>query len=245
MNIMGVRLVKASTLLPSRQAVSGEPSFPFGLARSGVQEVAEASFGDHAAVTGFALAAAEKAGASGVLWITGYRQSQEHGRLVERWAKGTFASSVEAVLHLETRKREHILWAAEEAIKSRAVSLVMVETEAPDFTASRRLSLASEASGVPAILLLPARTEGSTAAQARWRVASGASLPNPFDGQAPGVPVWNVTLERCRTAPSQVGRHFTLRADDEPLSLHPSQGLAPDKVAPRAGEAFVLHRIAG
>lgn len=242
---MDVRLVKASTLLPSREAVAGEPPFPFGLARSGVQEVAEASFGDHAATTGFALAAAEDAQAAGILWITGYRQAQEHGRLLERWAKASLAPSLEAVLHVEARKTEHLLWAAEEAIKSRAVSLVIVETEPPDFTASRRLSLASAISGVPAILLLPARTEGSTAAQARWRVASGPSLPNPFDPEAPGMPVWNVTLERCRTAPSQVGRHFTLKADHEPLSLDPSDGLAADKVAPHAGKALAPRRIAG
>ncbi|MEM7741858.1 MAG: hypothetical protein AAF225_13785, partial [Pseudomonadota bacterium] len=196
MNFMGVRLVKASTLLPSRQALSGEPSFPFGLARSGVQEVAEASFGDHAAATGFALAAAEQAGATGILWITGYRQAQEHGRLWERWAKTSFAPSVQAVLHVEARKTEHLLWTAEEAIKSRALSLVILESEAPSFTASRRLSLASESTGVPAILLLPARTQGSSAAQARWRVASALSLPNPFDPEAPGTPVWNVALER-------------------------------------------------
>ncbi|MEO1656523.1 MAG: hypothetical protein AAFR65_02270 [Pseudomonadota bacterium] len=245
MNAMGVRLVKASALLPSQQAAAEEPSFPFGLARSGVQEVAEASFGDHAAVTGFAMAAAEDAKAAGILWITGHRQAHEHGRLSERWARTSLASSVEAILHVEARKTEHLLWAAEEAIKSRAVSLVIVESEAPDFTASRRLSLASETSGVPAILLLPARTQGSTAAQARWRVASAPSLPNPFDPEAPGIPVWDVTLERCRTAPSQVGRHFTLKADDEPLSLDPSPGLAPDKVAPGAGQALPLRRIAG
>ena len=181
------------------------------------------------------MAAAQKAEASSILWVAGHRQRREHGVLAEHWAKARSASvggnSWDVMLHVHAQKPEEVFWAAEQAAQSNAVSLIVAETAAPDFTMSRRLSLISTRIGLPIVLLAPHQTEGATAAQARWRVAAHASLPNPYDPQAPGEPLWQVTLERCRCAPSQVGQTYFIRADHEPLSLHQTERMASNPVA--------------
>ncbi|OYW84204.1 MAG: hypothetical protein B7Z22_11130 [Hyphomonas sp. 32-62-5] len=74
-------------------------------------------------------------------------------------------------LGLVTRHAGDALWAVEEAVVSGAVSHVIAEVDAADFTATRRLTLASERHGVPVTLLLPHTCEGATAALTRWRAA--------------------------------------------------------------------------
>jgi protein ImuA len=94
---------------------------------------------------------------------------------------------------------EHeILWAMEEGLRSRALAAVVGEVEALSTTASRRLQLAAETSGVTGFVLH--RCGGMAAASAavtRWRIAA---LPSaPIAGE-PGIgqPRWRVELLRCR-----------------------------------------------
>lgn len=130
------------------------------------------------------------------------------------------------------------LWAMEEALRCSALSVVLGELEGLDLTASRRLQLAAESSGVTGFLLdlstgLGAgasggrnrraegrRAEGLSAAVTRWRLDAAPSLdgeedaaPRPVGGP-PGLgkPRWSVALERCRG-----GRpgHWTLAWDGE------------------------------
>ncbi|MFS2011265.1 ImuA family protein [Azospirillum sp. CT11-132] len=123
------------------------------------------------------------------------------------------------------------LWAMEEALRSSALSAVLGELEGLDLTASRRLQLAAESSGVTGFLLdLSAglgasggrnrRAEGLSAAVTRWRLDAAPSLDGEEDaaprpaGGPPGLgkPRWSVALERCRG-----GRpgHWTLSWDGE------------------------------
>jgi protein ImuA len=111
------------------------------------------------------------------------------------------------------------LWAMEEALRCSALSAVLGELEGLDLTASRRLQLAAESSGVTGFLLdvgtgLGAgasggrnrRTEGLSAAVTRWRLDAAPSLDGKEDaiprpaGGPPGLgkPRWSVVLERCR-----------------------------------------------
>ncbi|MBF4328339.1 hypothetical protein EAY16_24000, partial [Vibrio anguillarum] len=64
-------------------------------------------------------------------------------------------------LSLTARTLPDALWAVEEAVVSGAVSLVVAEIEAADFTATRRLTLASGRHGVPVVLLMPPTCEGA------------------------------------------------------------------------------------
>ena len=64
-----------------------------------------------------------------------------------------------------------VLQAAEEALRSGAVPLVVAElAEAPDLTASRRLQLAAGTGGGRGLCLIPGERLRTNAAETRWRV---------------------------------------------------------------------------
>jgi protein ImuA len=93
----------------------------------------------------------------------------------------------------------------EEGLRAPGLAAVLGEVGALDATASRRLQLAAEASGVTALALRRWRTGAAaarhralpTAAATRWRVA--ATPGRPENGE-PGVgrTRWQLDLLRCR-----------------------------------------------
>lgn len=208
------------------------PAFPFGLGEADLHEVCEAAYGDHAAAAGFVLACARpRKGA--VLWVCERMLARERGRLFEAGI-GAFCASPPSLIHVGAATTPETLWVVEEAARSGAVSLVVAEARDADFTATRRLRLASLNAGTPVILLMPHAREGASAAAARWRVAPRASRANAFDARAPGALRWRATLERSRRAPQFSGKTFDIEIDDETLSLNLAPGLAADPVAPPA-----------
>jgi protein ImuA len=100
-----------------------------------------------------------------------------------------------------------VLLAMEEALHHAGLAAVVGEVRRLGLTASRRLQLAAEGSGVPAFALRrsrnasdPALTEPNAAAT-RWRVAAMPSPP--VLDHAPDVPglaraLWRLDLLRCR-----------------------------------------------
>jgi len=207
-------------------------SFPFGLGVSGLHEVVEAAYGDRGAITGFVLAATRQARRGAWLWINQARATSDLGRVPEAALRQMHGMPPQR-LSAEVRTLGDALWTVEEAVISGAVSLVIAEVEAADFTATRRLTLASGRHGVPVILLMPPSCEGATAAATRWRISPRPSSPNRFDPQAPGHPRWRAVLERCRTAPNATGASFDLEWNDETLSLSVVSGMAAGQAAPR------------
>ena len=139
-----------------------DQAFPLGLGREGVHEICEGQHGDMAAMTGFALAAAQPP-AGAVIWVRQYGLTREHGHLLHAGLKAV-TKPVTGVLSVDTRKATDALWATEEAICSGAAGLVIAEVAGLDFTASRRLTLSASRHGVPVILLLPWRRDGTSAA---------------------------------------------------------------------------------
>lgn len=112
----------------------------------------------------------------------------------------------ERVIYLQTGRQ--VLAAMEDGLRARSLAGVVGETTARvTLTASRRLQLAAETSGVPAFLLRRSRSfddprlSEPNAATTRWRVAP---LPSPTPApHAPAVPglaraVWRLDLIRCR-----------------------------------------------
>lgn len=79
------------------------------------------------------------------------------------------------LLMVTARRDDDLFWAMEEGLRTSGIAAVVGETRAADLTASRRLSLAAEKSGVPGVLLRsqPAPTQSTCAT--RWRVASAPS----------------------------------------------------------------------
>jgi protein ImuA len=109
------------------------------------------------------------------------------------------------LIHIETRDARDALWAMEEGVRCAALSAVIGEIwgdpKPLDFTATRRLAVASERSGTPCWLVRLGGTPNLSGARMRWRIASAPSLLNPLDGRASGSPAWDADLFRARGMP--------------------------------------------
>lgn len=71
-----------------------------------------------------------------------------------------------------------LLWAVEEALKARPVSLVIAAPEKPiSLTAGRRLQIAAEAGDTTGLMLIQ-EGRGSNAAETPWKCDP---LPSPLD----------------------------------------------------------------
>lgn len=108
------------------------------------------------------------------------------------------------LIHVEARDARDALWAMEEGLRCSALSAVIGELwgdpASLDFTATRRLAVAAERRQVPCWLVRLGGTANLSGARMRWRVASGPSLPHPFDPKAPGAASWDAELFRARGA---------------------------------------------
>jgi protein ImuA len=109
------------------------------------------------------------------------------------------------LIHVEARDARDALWAMEEGVRCAALSAVIGEIwgdpTALDFTATRRLAVASERSGTPCWLVRLGGTANLSGARMRWRIGSAPSLLNEFDARAPGTPAWDADLFRARRQP--------------------------------------------
>ncbi|MFP5329806.1 MAG: ImuA family protein [Alphaproteobacteria bacterium] len=134
-----------------------------------------------------------------VLWVQERMAILESGRVYPPGLGGM------EFIHVEARDARSALWAMEEGVRCAALSAVIGELwgdpAALDFTATRRLAVASERSGVPCWLVRLNGTANLSGARMRWRIASAPSLAHPFDPRAPGAPGWDAELFRARGSP--------------------------------------------
>ena len=109
------------------------------------------------------------------------------------------------IIHVTARDARSALWSMEEGLRCGALGAVIGELwgdpKSLDFTATRRLAVAAERSGVPAWLVRLGGSANLSGARMRWRVASRPSLDHPFDPRAPGAPAWDAELFRARGLP--------------------------------------------
>lgn len=143
---------------------------------------------------GFLLAQVDRS--KPILWVQERMAMLESGRI---YPPGLGRAEI---LHVEARDARTALWAMEEGVRCSALSAVIGELwgdpAALDFTATRRLAVASERSGVPCWLVRLGGNTNLSGARMRWRIASAPSLINPLDARAPGLPAWDAELFRSR-----------------------------------------------
>lgn len=93
-----------------------------------------------------------------------------------------------------------LLRVAAEVVRCPDVAVAVIELwrmpRALDLTASRRLAVAAEGSGVTALMLRADAAPAPSAAHSRWSVAAAAAAP--LEAQAPGHPTLAVNLLRQR-----------------------------------------------
>jgi len=163
-----------------------------------------------AAVTAFVLACLPRSKLP-VLWVQDRASRLENGRVYGPALRGV------KLLRVDVSHARDVLWAMEEGAACAGLSAVVGEVHgAPpvlDFTATKRLALRAETSGVPVWLIRSGAVEGLSAARERWRISSLPSDAHPHNTAAPGAPVWEAELFRARgRAPgtwtvSRVGSH--------------------------------------
>jgi protein ImuA len=205
------RLERAGGISPwgrhkDRVATIGAPDLeahlPWGgLPRGALHEVAgEGTDREQAAAAaGFAALWLAKLQVQGpVLWIL--RAASRSA--IDLYAHGLrqLALDPDRLILVAARRDDEALWSMEEGLKTKALGAVLGEVGKLDLTASRRLQLAAEASGITAFVLrrwrlmeLAEREAAQPiAAVTRWRIAS---LPVP---SSEGDLHWRVSLARCR-----------------------------------------------
>jgi protein ImuA len=102
------------------------------------------------------------------------------------------------IIFINTRKPKELLWLVEEALKCEGLAAVIGEVTEITFTASRRLQLAVEQSGVTGFLIRNnSRNINTNACTARWKISSDPSI---ITGDIPGIgfPAWNIELLKIR-----------------------------------------------
>jgi len=177
-----------------------------GLARGALHELVAHSHNDMGAVTDFCVAVLvrllktqARSREQPVLWCL-QNQAMDAGGL---YPPGLSRLGLDParVLAVRAKHDTDVLRVMEEALRCRALGAVVGEVRTVDLTASRRLQLAAETSGVTALLLRPASDmPGPSAATTRWRLAAGPSNPRGWAAELgePGAVCWQATLFRCR-----------------------------------------------
>ncbi|MBR1122179.1 DNA repair protein [Bradyrhizobium lablabi] len=138
------------------------------------------------------------------------------------------------VVTVRAADAESALRAAADALVCDAVGTVVLEvwgeTRQLDLVASRKLTLAAQASGVTALLLRVAAQPAPSTAETRWIVRAAHSPPAVAPWSAWGAPVFDAHLIRNRHGP--VGRWIMEWKCDECLFREPSAYPQPVAATP-------------
>ena len=149
------------------------------------------------------------------------------------------------VIYVEAGDGRTVLLVMEEGLRIRGLAGVVGETDRLDLTASRRLHLAAERSGVVAFAVRRWRSRaaadkaGHSAAVTRWRITAAASVPlrTPGIGRAR----WTLDLLRCRNG---IPSTWTVEACDAEGRLAASRIPRPADLADRPAAAGARGRLA-
>lgn len=137
-----------------------------------------------------------------VLWV----QTREAVRRTGRPYRAGLPEDLQRrVIHVLAEQAADALFALEEGLRCRDFAFVLGEIagnpKALDFTASRRLTLASAQHGVPLFLVRLDAARDLSSARMRWQATSVPSPAPCWNRQAPGSPRWHGELFRARMHP--------------------------------------------
>lgn len=212
--------------------------FGGGLGQGRLHEVIASVGEDAGAAAGFGVMLAYRAGADRpLLWLRSDAAERRGGRLYAAGLGELGIDPAGVTLGL-VADDDALLSAANDAARCAGLGALVVEAwgdpRALDLTATRRLLLAAEASGVTVLLLRMAASEAPSVADTRWRVASAPSLPLDDGGRgAPGHPAFEIELLRRRAGPA--GRTWRVEWNrDRRAFQQPEPATLPGAVFPVA-----------
>ena len=196
-----------------------------GLARGRLHDVWPATEVDGASAAGFALMLGLRAGGHGgnIVWIA---QENGGGRLPPLYPPGLadLGADPARLLFVAAPDAKALLRAAADVVRSPAAGTAVIAPSgsAREFTltATRRLTLFAERSGVTAILLRTYDPEAPSAATTRWSIASAPS--SALEADAPGHPAFAADLIRQRGGAPSPG--WRLEWDRDAAAFAPISG---------------------
>jgi protein ImuA len=217
-----------------------------GLALGAMHEVFADAGRQSAAATGFVAGLAGRAAARRPLvWVRQDFTETESGALSMN-GLAELGLDPRLVVSVRAADVDTALRTAADALACDAVGVVVLEVwgEARqlDLVASRKLTLAAQASGVTGLVLRLAAEPQPSTAETRWIVRAAHSPPAPSGSSAWGAPVLDAQLVRNRHGP--VGRWIMEWKCDECLFEKPAAYPQPVAAAPahRPHQAAVLPR---
>lgn len=134
-----------------------------------------------------------------IMWLRDDRARREGGCV---YAPGLVQLGIDpaSLIVVTTPDDKSLLKASVDCLRCSGIGAVLIETwgrtTALDLTATRRLTLAAERSGVPALLVRANAVPEPSAAWTRWRIGSAPSVQLLAD--APGHPCFQIELLRDR-----------------------------------------------
>lgn len=176
--------------------------------------------------------------ATAVVWIAEDLSLAEHGA---PYGPGLDATGLapERLITVAAARGHDVLWAMEEALRCRAIGLVIGELRAREIdpVVTRRLSLAAAAGNTLGLLLRPTPGEETSAAATRWIIGAAPSLPSSHGVGPPRLATrlmrnrrghlgtWIVEWNRTEQ------RYVLASANPQPLALPPLDRSHPAAVA--------------
>lgn len=179
-----------------------------GLPRAALHEIHAAGKDDATSAAAMALLLAARCQDGrperSILWVSESGEARRQGKL---YPPGLAELGIDpaSILHVDAPDSIAVLRAAAEGVRSSAMGAVIVELAGKkprglDLTATRRLSLSAQNSGVPTLLLRSGTTQDNplpTAAFSRWELSAAPSVA--LAANAPGHPAFDISLLRHRS----------------------------------------------
>ncbi|MEO5867144.1 MAG: hypothetical protein ABIS14_08440 [Sphingomonas sp.] len=173
-----------------------------GLARGRLHEAFALDPADAGSATGFVAMLTVRLG-GGIVWLREDSAERQGGVLHAAGLREIGIDPARLVVVLLPDPLA-LLRAAADVMRCPEVGVAVIELHrnprSLDLTATRRLALAAEGSGVTALLLRVASAPGPSAADTRWGVCAAASVA--LAANAPGHPAFDVALLRQRGGPA-------------------------------------------
>lgn len=172
-----------------------------GLMRARLHEVFAATIDDTGSAAGFAAMLATQLARQGatIFWLR-EQAAEARGGCLHAPGLAELGIDPGRVILGVIDDALGVLRVASEVVRCPDIDVAVIELwknpRALDLTASRRLAVAAQASGVTALMLRADAEPGPSAAQTRWSVASAAA--NPLEASAPGYPTLTLNLLRQR-----------------------------------------------
>ena len=208
------------------------------LPRAALHELHAASKDDRTSTAALALLLAQRCRnldqeERPILWISESGEARRQGRLYPP-GLAELGIDPDSIIHVDAPDSIAALRAAADGVRSSAMAAVIIELSGKkpkglDMTATRRLSLSAQKSGVLSLVLRSGSDPDNplpTAAFSRWQVTTAPSLA--LEANAPGHSAFDITLLRHRSGLYGLSARLEWNRDNQIFREQQSEQRAPD-----------------